>query len=258
MVTVLVRCQYGRPGGTPLWSELCCRAGCFYAGLYPDDALSWRLRRAVDIFGQDARAGGVAGRLRSREQGGRDRRKRYITPGPLSMLDSDVVSCPLPDPGQGRNHPVRMEFHGRRSAHHVDGVQSSRADDGQRAYVFPEWERPGPVGEQDAPRDRGFRGQFEALGGWRAWDRGRPVEQAMRDHSADHPGDHVVQPVRSDPSAGEVFRPAPLGVVQPREVKASPRGRQRIAHREHEVGGDESSQPHRSFSVPNNSGFWQA
>ena len=34
---------------------------------------------------------------------------------------------------------------------------------------------------------------------------------------------------------------APLGVVQPREVKARPRGRHRIANREHEVGGDESS-----------------
>jgi len=29
------------------------------------------------------------------------------------MLDPDAASCPLPDPGQGRNHPVRMEFYGR-------------------------------------------------------------------------------------------------------------------------------------------------
>ena len=141
------------------------------------------------------------------------------------MLHTGAASGPLLDPGQGRDHPVRMEFHGRRSAHHVDGVQPGRADDGQRSHVFPERECPGPVDEQDAPRDRGFRGQFEALGGRRAGDRGRPAEQAMRDHGADYPGDYVVQPVPADAPAGEVFRAAPLGVVQPWEVKARLRGR---------------------------------
>ena len=220
--------------------EASWRLAHFDAGLYPGDALARRLAGAVGVLGQDTRAGGAAGNLGSGQQGGRDRRKRHITPGALSVLEPDAASCPLPDPGQGGNHPVGMEFHGRRSAHHVDGVQSRRADDGQGSHVFPEGESPGPVDEQDAPRDRGFRGQFEALGGWRAGDRGRPVEQAMRDHGADHPGDHVVQPVRADASAGEIFGPAPLGVVQPGEVKASPSGRQRIAHREPEVGGDES------------------
>jgi hypothetical protein len=129
------------------------------------------------------------------------------------MLDSNGASRPLPDRRQGRNHPARVEFHGRRSAHHVDGVQSGRADYGQGFHVFSEGECPCSVDEQDAPRGCGFRGQFEALGGWGARDRGRPVKQAMRDHGGDHSGDRVVKPIPADAAAGEVFRAAPLGVV---------------------------------------------
>ena len=101
VVTVLGRCQHGRPGGMPLWSEPCWRVGRFYARLYPGDALAWRLAGAVDILGQDTWAGRGAGTGRGRQEGRRDRRKRYITPGPLSMLDSDGASRPLPDPASG-------------------------------------------------------------------------------------------------------------------------------------------------------------
>ncbi len=101
VVTVLLRCQHGRPGGTPLWPEASWRICPFDARLYPRDALPWRLAGAVDILGQDTWAGGGAGNGRGRQQGWRDRRKRHITPGPLSMLDSDAASCPLPDPPPG-------------------------------------------------------------------------------------------------------------------------------------------------------------
>jgi hypothetical protein len=96
-----------------LWPEASRRICPFQARFYPGDVLPWCLAGAVGVLGQDTGAGRDAGNRGSGQQGWRDRRKRHIAPGSLSMLGTDAASGPLPDPGQGRNHPVRVEFHSR-------------------------------------------------------------------------------------------------------------------------------------------------